>query len=95
MASWSTSPSRLPPSTKARRAAGSTRTPRKRDRSICMPSSQVDLPEGLWPPHFTASSSSRSRAKFTAAWMSATPVGWTTSAGCMSIDSLSTRRAWS
>jgi hypothetical protein len=53
----------------------------------------VDLPPKLWPPHFTASSSPFWRAKLTAVRTSAVPLGCTTSAGCLSIEALSTRRA--
>ena len=33
------------------------------DKSICRPRSQVDWPEWLWPPHFTATSRLWARAK--------------------------------
>ena len=75
------------------RSAGSTRTPRMSERSIIMPPSHVDLPEWLCPPHFTATSRLEPRAKLTALRMSATPRGWTMSAGNLLIDALSTRRA--
>ncbi len=91
--SLSTCPSKVPPVTHARRALGSTRTERNVDRSICMPRSQVDWPEWLCPPHFTATSKLLARAKFTAAWMSGTSTGCTISAGCLSNDGLRMRRA--
>ncbi len=78
---------------RAVREAGSTRASRKRERSICIPRSQVDLPEWLWPPHFTARSSPPlSRAKSTAVRISATPVGCTIRAGNFSNDGFRMRR---
>ena len=91
--SLSMSPSRLPPATRAIFVFGSTRTLRISDRSIIMPLSQVDLPDGLWPPHFTATSRLFARAKSTACFTSAAPRGCTISAGCLFICALITRRA--
>ena len=91
--SLSMSPSRLPPATRALRALRSTLTLRMSDRSMIMPRSQVDLPDGLWPPHFTATSRLEERAKSTACFTSAAPRGWTIRAGCLSICALMTRRA--
>ena len=75
------------------RSRSSTRTPRIKLRSIIRPPSQVDLPEWLCPPHFTATSRFSLRANLTVLRMSATPRGWTMSAGNLLIDALSTRRA--
>ena len=77
----------------AMRSAGSTRTPRIKLKSIIRPPSHVDLPEWLCPPHFTATSRLELRAKSTALRMSATPRGWTISAGNLLIDAFNTRRA--
>src|SRR6516165_2315868 len=63
----------------ALRAAGSIRTPRIRERSRCIPPSQVDCRP--WPPHFTANNSECSRANVTAVRTSAAPLACTTSAG--------------
>ena len=52
---WSTSPQVQPPSTRTVRAAGSTRMPFIRDRSMTRPSSQVPRPAPLCPPPRTAS----------------------------------------
>ena len=71
----------------------STRTPRIKLKSIIRPPSQVDLPEWLCPPHFTATSRFDARAKSTALRMSAAPRGWTMSAGNLLIEAFSTRRA--
>src|SRR6516164_277636 len=71
--SRSTSRSVAPPCTLAVWSFASTRMPFMPDRSITIPSSQSALPDTLWPPPRTATSSSFSRAKFTAATTSATP----------------------
>ena len=60
---------------------GSTETPRIRDRSMTMPSSQVEKPVMLWPPPRTAILRSASRAYRTAAATSSTLSGRTTSLG--------------
>ena len=49
------------------------------------PPSASAVPAMLWPPPRTESTSSLSRAKSTAATTSAVPLGWTTSAGVLSI----------
>ena len=56
-----------PPLTHAVRSPASTRAPFIRERSITIPSSQVERPGMLWPPLRTAIGSSSSRAKRTAA----------------------------
>ncbi len=61
--SRSKSPSSAPGSTRARFAAGSTRTDRIADRSSINPPSQAALPAMLCPPPRTASSSSFSSRK--------------------------------
>ena len=66
--------------------------PRIRDRSITMPSSQVERPGMLWPPHRTATSRSSSRANRRAVTTSSTCAGRTISAGRRS-RARSTRRA--
>ena len=58
-----------------------------------MPSSQVEKPGMLWPPHRTATISSCSRAKRSAATTSSLPVGRTISAGRRSIMLFQTARA--
>ena len=80
-ASRSSSPRSAPPFTQAVRSAASTRTPFIRDRSMTIPSSQVERPGMLWPPLRTAIGSSSSRAKRTAATTSSALVGRTTSSG--------------
>ena len=67
--------------------------PRIRDRSITMPSSQVERPGMLWPPHRTAISRSSSRANRRAVTTSPTWVGRTISAGCRSTSPFQTTRA--
>ena len=57
----------------ARRAAGSTWTSRIGERSITIPSSQVEKPAMLWPPPRTAIGRPLLRAKPTAAITSAAP----------------------
>ena len=61
--------------------AGSTRTLLIAERSITIPSSQVEKPATLWPPPRTAIVRSLLRAKPTAAITSAAPVQRTTSVG--------------
>ena len=63
------------------------------DRSITMPSSQVVNPGWLWPPPRTATSSSWSRAKRTAATTSSTPAQRATTAGWPSAVAFQTARA--
>ena len=58
-----------------------------------MPSSQVEKPGMLCPPHRTATMSSCSRAKRRAATTSSVPVGRTISAGRRSIMLFQTARA--
>src|SRR5210317_2169886 len=74
-------------------AARSTRALRNRERSICIPLSQLDLPAALCPPHFTARSRLFSRANVTAFCTSAAPVGWTTRAGYLSYRAFNNQRA--
>jgi hypothetical protein len=63
------------------RSVGSTRAPFIRDRSITIPSSQVERPGMLWPPLRTAIGSSSSRAKRIAAATSSAFMGRAISSG--------------
>ena len=92
-ASRSSSPSVTPGSTRAVRAAGSTRTDFMGVRSSSSPPSPTALPAMLWPPARTASASSWSRAKFTAAITSAAPAARTTRPGWRSIMAFQMVRA--
>ena len=91
--SWSRSPRCAPPSARAVRVSGSTRTLRIRERSITRPPSTTALPAALCPPPRTATCSPFSRAKFTQAITSATPAQRAISAGCLSAIAFQTRRA--
>src|SRR5512132_3996016 len=72
--SWSTSPHRAPPWTRAVLSTRSTETARIAERSMTIPSSHTAVPATLWPPPRTAISRSRSRAKRTAVATSAAPL---------------------
>ena len=80
-ASRSSSPRSAPPFAAAVRAPASTVTPFIRERSITIPSSQVEKPGMLCPPLRTATGSSSSRANRTASTTSSAPVAYATSAG--------------
>ena len=79
--SASKSPQVAPASARTVRASGSTRIERIGERSITMPSSQVEWPGAEWPPPRTATGSDVSRAKRTAAITSAGPAQRAISAG--------------
>ena len=79
--SWSTSPQTAPGPTYARCAFGSTRTERIAERSMTIPSSQLEKPAMLCPPPRTAIARSLLRAKPTAAITSAAPLQPTITAG--------------
>src|SRR6266511_1706191 len=91
--SWSTSPHRAPPWTRAVRSTGSTEAARIADRSITIPSSHTAVPATLWPPPRTAISKSRSRAKRAAVATSAVPLQRAISRGRRSTVPFHTARA--
>ncbi len=70
-----------PPSTRAVRRSGSTRTPRSWPRSMTRSPSAVEWPAALCPPPRMAGVQPPSRAKVTAAATSAGVAGRMTSAG--------------
>ena len=86
--SWSTSPHRAPPWTRAVRSTRSTETARIAERSMTIPSSHTAVPATLWPPPRTAISRSQSRAKRTAAATSAVPLQRAISRGRRSTDAV-------
>src|ERR671918_542427 len=71
---WSTSPQVQPPSTWTVRPAGSTRTPRRADRSITSPPSHTPRPAALCPPPRTDTRISCSRATRAAVVTSFVPI---------------------
>jgi len=87
------SPQVAPPSARAVRFAGSTRTPRIREKSITTPPSQVPNPGTLWPPPRIARSTPFSRPKSPAAMTSPALALRTMTLGCLSIIALYTLRA--
>ena len=87
------SPQVAPPSTRAVRVSGSTRTPRMVERSTTSASSAVPKPGTLCDPPRTATVRSFSAANRTAAITSPVLAGRTITAGRRSIMALYTRRA--
>ena len=82
--SWSKAPHLVPPWARTVLAAGLTRTPVIRERSIINPSSQTLFPGKLWPPPRTEISKSFSLAKLTDLITSAVPLHRETRAGRLS-----------
>ena len=93
--SWSKAPHLAPPWARTVRAAGSTRTPVIRERSIINPSSQTLLPGKLWPPPLIEISRPCSRAKLTERIASAAPLHRAIRAGRLSTMAFQTRRTLS